>query len=224
MNLENMLLSISKNLETIRKHNPDRVDYYLYAPMNEQTALEISREASLLQQEEQEMLVYTNTGKLISSPNSSGISIEYSTSTDNTIYSTTYVYDNGRTVTTYDNEPQHIDLLYPQNALGEKRVLAKIENRITEYIYNNFDINYIKDNLEGVYQTLSERIYELIEDVVKEEQDDGTWVSDIEEVTETYYNNTDFNYYYAIIDEIRKQPVTMEEKLADIGMSQRDFL
>ena len=44
------------------------------------------------------------------------------------------------------------------------------------------------------------------------------------ELIDVLFEAIDLNYFYEIIDDIPNQPITMEEKMADVGMSYKDFL
>ena len=81
---------------------------------------------------------------------------------------------------------------------------------ILTYIYNVAD--------EKAYDLLCNYIDELHEDYDFEEE------YDVDNYAKKYYGDIDIYCINEIIDDILNAPVTMEEKLADVGMSIKDFL
>ena len=104
-----------------------------------------------------------------------------------------------------------------------EKMMKYVENNIEEYIYNTFDRYYIQEHGSYVYSILIEKIYEIIKDVIIT-QDEYIITCDKSQLIDILFEAIDLNYFYEIIDDIPNQPITMEEKMADVGMSYKDFL
>lgn len=106
------------------------------------------------------------------------------------------------------------------------KVLDSIEDEIEDFIYNNFDRYYIQEAGECIYSVLTEKAYEITEKVITEQEnyDLPSEQKMVEKIIEVAYNAINFTNMYEIIDDILNQPITMEEKLAEVGMSYKDFL
>lgn len=120
-------------------------------------------------------------------------------------------------------------------------LITRIEEKIIDYVYEHFN-NYINDDIAYICQDIQEKSYEIVYGLLESEdgyvfdyiEDDymdnyiGDYIDDydssVEQLTDLILKEIDFNSIYDLVDELSKQPITMEEKLADIGMSQRDFL
>lgn len=105
------------------------------------------------------------------------------------------------------------------------KVLDSIEDEIEDFIYNNFDRYYIQEAGECIYSVLTEKAYEITEKVITEQEnyDLPSEQKMVEKIIEVAYNAINFTNMYEIIDDILNQPITMEEKLAEVGMSYKDF-
>ena len=120
-----------------------------------------------------------------------------------------------------------IDENYYQCELTKDNVVEKmmkyVEEAIEKYIYDTFDRYYIKEHGSYVYSMLTEKAYEITEDIITN-QDEYMIVCSESELIDVLFEAIDLNYFYEIIDDIPNQPITMEEKMADVGMSYKDFL
>lgn len=120
-----------------------------------------------------------------------------------------------------------IDEEYYSEKLTKDNVVEKmmkyVEEKIEEYIYDTFDRYYIKEYGSYVYSILTEKAYEITEDIITN-QDEYMIVCDESELIDVLFEAIDLNYFYEIIDDIPNQPIIMEEKMADVGMSYKDFL
>ena len=120
-----------------------------------------------------------------------------------------------------------IDEKYYSEKLKKDNVVEKkmkyVEEKIEEYIYDTFDKYYIKEYGSYVYSILTEKAYEITEDIITN-QDEYMIVCDESELIDVLFEAIDLNYFYEIIDDIPNQSITMEEKMADVGMSYKDFL
>lgn len=117
-----------------------------------------------------------------------------------------------------------IDMLTINNVVD--KMIDNIEEKIEQYIYNNFDRYYIQEAGECIYSIITEKAYEITEKVITEQEnyDLPSEQKIVEKIIEVAYNAINFTNMYEIIDDILNQPITMEEKLADVGMSYKDFL
>ena len=102
-------------------------------------------------------------------------------------------------------------------------MMKHVEEAIEKYIYDIFDRYYIKEHGPYVYSMLTEKAYEFTEDIITN-QNEYMIVCDESELIDVLLEAIDLNYFYEIIDDIPNQPITMEEKMADVGMSYKDFL
>lgn len=96
-----------------------------------------------------------------------------------------------------------------------------VEERLESFIYETMDRQYIQECGSCIHSVVMERAYEEIDKVLHEEEVEE---EEFEKVSSEVMDNIDFESLYEIIDNILDAPITMEEKLAEIGMSQRDFL
>ena len=121
----------------------------------------------------------------------------------------------------------YCDESYYQDELTKDNVVEKmmkyVEEAIEKYIYDIFDRYYIKEHGSYVYSMLTEKAYEITEDIITN-QDEYMIVCSESELIDVLFEAIDLNYFYEIIDDIPNQPITMEEKMADVGMSYKDFL
>jgi len=121
--------------------------------------------------------------------------------------------------TTYDYQKSELTVAN----ISKTNLISISEERLIEYIEMNFSREYIRESGSYIYQVIHEKAYELIVKTLDDHKDDYLY-EDTDALAEAIFEQMDFEYVYDIIDNILEQPVTMEEKLADIGMSQKDFL
>lgn len=148
------------------------------------------------------------------------IQITSTTSSPSTIIN--YYYGNECTIESFVIDEEY----YPEE-LNKDNVVEKmmkyVEEKIEEYIYDTFDRYYIKEYGSYIYSILTEKAYEITEDIITN-QDEYMIICDENELIDILFEAIDLNYFYEIIDDIPNQPITMEEKMADVGMSYKDFL
>ena len=170
-------------------------DYYMDKPMNEMTLTKMRNDLI----------------KVISTFNS------------NSSYSTiNYYYGNEDTIESFViDEGYYPDELTKDNVV--EKMMKYVEEAIEKYIYDTFDRYYIKEHGPYVYSMLTEKAYEITEDIITN-QDEYIIVCNESELIDVLFEAIDLNYFYEIIDDIPNQPITMEEKMADAGMSYKDFL
>lgn len=100
--------------------------------------------------------------------------------------------------------------------------ITDAEEKIEEYIKDHFDKYDILDDIDYVYQTICEKAYDIVEEILDDVTDDYD-ICDKDSIIDTIIQNIDFNSLYETVDDILCSPRTMEEKMADVGMSERDF-
>lgn len=177
----------------LQKLKPELFDYYMGKPMNEMTLTKMRND--LIQ--------------IISATGSSYTTINY-------------YYGNGDTIESFViDEGYYPDELTKDNVV--EKMMKYVEEAIEKYIYDTFDRYYIKEHGPYVYSMLTEKAYEITEDIITN-QDEYMIVCNESELIDVLFEAIDLNYFYEIIDDIPNQPITMEEKMADAGMSYKDFL
>lgn len=94
------------------------------------------------------------------------------------------------------------------------------------YILEHYDRTDIQEMGSSIYQEISEKVYQYIRDTVINEYDfsDEEWDIMYDAIADLVYERVDFSYIWEAIDEVLDAPVTFEEKLAEVGMSIKDFL
>lgn len=133
-----------------------------------------------------------------------------------------YYYGNEDTIESFViDEGYYPDELTKDNVV--EKMMKYVEEAIEKYIYDTFDRYYIKEHGPYVYSMLTEKAYEITEDIITN-QDEYMIVCNESELIDVLFEAIDLNYFYEIIDDIPNQPITMEEKMADIGVSYKDFL
>lgn len=95
-----------------------------------------------------------------------------------------------------------------------------------DYILEHYDRYDIQDMGSWIYQVVSDEVYQYIRDVIINEYDfsDDDWDMMYDALADIVYSRVDFSYVWDAIDVVLNAPQTMEEKLAEVGMSVRDFL
>lgn len=177
----------------LQKLKPELFDNYIGKPMNEMTLTKMRND--LIQ--------------IISATGSSYTTINY-------------YYGNGDTIESFViDEGYYPDELTKDNVV--EKMMKYVEEAIEKYIYDTFDRYYIKEHGPYVYSTLTEKAYDIVEDIITN-QDEYMIVCNESELIDVLFEAIDLNYFYEIIDDIPNQPITMEEKMADAGMSYKDFL
>ena len=148
--------------------------------------------------------------------------IQITSCTDSSYSIINYQYGDEHTIESFV-----IDEDYCQDELTKDNVVEKmikyVEEAIEKYIYDTFDRYYIKEHDSYIYSMLIEKAYEITEDIITN-QDEYMIACNESELIDILFEAIDFNYFYEIIDDIPNQPITMEEKMADAGMSYKDFL
>ena len=180
----------------LQKLKPELFDYYMYEPMDEVTITRMRND----------LIQITST---------------FNSSSHTTI---NYYYGNGNTIESFIIDEGYypdVDELTKDNVV--EKMMKYVEEAIEKYIYDTFDRYYIQEYGSYVYSMLTEKAYEITEDIITN-QDEYVIICDKDKLIDILFEAIDLNYFYEIIDNIPNQPITMEEKLADVGMSYKDFL
>lgn len=180
----------------LQKLKPELFDYYMYEPMDEVTITRMRND----------LIQITSTS---------------SSSSHTTI---NYYYGNGDTIESFIIDESYypdVDELTKDNVV--EKMMKYVEEAIEKYIYDTFDRYYIQEYGSYVYSMLTEKAYEITGDIITN-QDEYVIICDKDKLIDVLFEAIDLNYFYGIIDNIPNQPITMEEKMADVGMSYKDFL
>ena len=104
-------------------------------------------------------------------------------------------------------------------------LIQEVESKLADYIYE-IDRDFIMDAGSSVYEIIYSRAYDIAESVLTKglEDDYSLLERDEDDVVEEIISFIDFESLYEIIDEVLNAPRTMEEKLAEVGMSIYDFI
>lgn len=178
----------------LQKLKPELFDSYMNEPMNKVTLEKMKKD--LIQ------IISSTTGSSYTTIN--------------------YYYGNGDTIESFVIDERY----YPEELTKDnvvEKMMKYVEEAIEKYIYDTFDRYYIKEHGPYVYSMLTEKAYEISEDIITN-QDEYMIVCNENELIDVLFEAIDLNYFYEIIDDIPNQPITMEEKMADVGMSYKDFL
>lgn len=139
--------------------------------------------------------------------------IDYMDSDGNVLYSTNTYHDES-----FNGDIHYREALTP-NSIAQ--LVSTIEERIEEYIQRDFDRYYIAELGNYVYQFIQEKVYDIAVEVIEEAEKEyiipDSFVDDI-------MKDIDFESLYDLVEDILHAPITMEEKLAEVGMSMKDFL
>lgn len=140
------------------------------------------------------------------------------------------LYDNmGNIVKTYENTMNTVDFDYHYRTILTKRAISRqlvptTEERLEGYIQDNYDRYTVHEYGSYIYQMIQEKAYDFASEVVEETKNDEYIIDNEESVVDTIMQEIDFDSLYDLVEDILHAPITMEEKLAEVGMSIRDFL
>ena len=117
-----------------------------------------------------------------------------------------------------------------EKELESRNIIDEVENLLKDYVLEHFNRYDIQEMGSCIYNVADEKAYDLLCNYINElhenyyfdEEYDEEY--DVDNYAEKYYRDIDIYCIDEIIDDILNAHVTMEEKLADIGMSIKDFL
>lgn len=162
------------------------------------------------------------------SSNSSTFQSYYKNPYDDYYKLTRITYDkNGKILEqTFYNE-EVIDIKYKTiltpKKISRTRLVPTTEERLEGYIQDNYDRYIVQEYGTYIYQMIQEKAYDIASEIIEEAKDEYD-IQDEDAVIEAIIEEIDFDSMYELVEDILHAPITMEEKLADVGMSIRDFL
>ena len=99
----------------------------------------------------------------------------------------------------------------------------EVEERLKEYIENNYDRYDIKEYGDYIYSVIQEKAYEFAYEIIEQSKDEYI-IPNEDKIVEEIIEQIDFESIYELVEAILKSPITTEDRLADLGMSMSDFL
>lgn len=109
------------------------------------------------------------------------------------------------------NIDKHLDVL-----------VDKAQERVIEYIQGHYDKYDIQEHQSYMYQIITDKSYDIIIALLDEDYEVND--NDFDSIVEQIQGELDFAEFYEVVDDILHTAMTMEEKLAEVGMSYRDFI
>lgn len=109
------------------------------------------------------------------------------------------------------NIDKHLDVL-----------VDKAQERVIEYIQEHYDKYDIQEHQSYMYQIITDKSYDII--IALLDKDYEVNDNDFDSIVEQIQSELDFAEFYEVVDDILHAAMTMEEKLAEVGMSYRDFI
>ena len=134
-----------------------------------------------------------------------------------------FIDEEGFFCVNYDKAKPVLTIKEMENSAMANTLVSAIENELEEYIYDNFDRYELIEYGSYIYSVIQEKAYEFIGkaiDKIKEDYD----IEDEDKYADGLFEAIDFDSLYDVVDDVINAPMTTEEKLAEIGMSYRDFL
>ncbi len=102
--------------------------------------------------------------------------------------------------------------------------VSQVEERLEEFLLDNYDRYEIVEYGHYIYDVIQEKAYEIASEIIEKLKDEVSFNDTDEIIIEAMLAEVDFESLYDVVDDILNAPITMEEKLAEVGMSYRDFL
>lgn len=109
------------------------------------------------------------------------------------------------------NIDKHLDVL-----------VDKAQERVIEYIQEHYDKYDVQEHQLYMYQIITDKSYDIIIALLDEDYEVND--NDFDSIVEQIQGELDFAEFYEVVDDILHTAMTMEEKLAEVGMSYRDFI
>lgn len=109
------------------------------------------------------------------------------------------------------NVDKHLDVL-----------VDKAQERVIEYIQEHYDKYDVQEHQSYMYQIITDKSYDIIIALLDEDYEVND--NDFDSIVEQIQSELDFAEFYEVVDDILHAAMTMEEKLAEVGMSYRDFI
>ena len=126
----------------------------------------------------------------------------------------------------YDEFSMKSEVVTFEKELESKDIVDEVENLLKDYILEHFNRYDIQEIGSYIYNIADEKAYDLLCNYIDKLHEDYNFEEeyDVDNYAKKYYGDIDIYCINEIIDDILNAPVTMEEKLADVGMSIKDFL
>lgn len=117
----------------------------------------------------------------------------------------------GRQCIDSSNIDKHLDVL-----------VDKVQERVIEYIQEHYDKYDVQEHQSYMYQIITDKSYDIIIALLDEDYEVND--NDFDSIVEQIQGELDFAEFYEVVDDILHTAMTMEEKLAEVGMSYQDFI
>lgn len=126
----------------------------------------------------------------------------------------------------YDELSMKSEVVTFEKELESKDIVDEVENLLKDYVLEHFNRYDIQEIGSYIYNIADEKAYDLLCNYINKLHEDYDFEEeyDVDNYAKKYYGDIDIYCINEIIDDILNAPVTMEEKLADVGMSIKDFL
>ena len=126
----------------------------------------------------------------------------------------------------YDEFSMKSEVVTFEKELESKDIIDEVENLLKDYVLEHFNRYDIQEIGSYIYNVADEKAYDLLCNYIDKLHEDYDFEEeyDVDNYAKKYYGDIDIYCINEIIDDILNAPVTMEEKLADVGMSIKDFL
>lgn len=126
----------------------------------------------------------------------------------------------------YDEFSMKSEVVTFEKELESKDIVDEVENLLKDYFLEHFNRYDIQEIGSYIYNIADEKAYDLLCNYIDKLHEDYDFEEeyDVDNYAKKYYGDIDIYCINEIIDDILNAPVTMEEKLADVGMSIKDFL
>ena len=118
----------------------------------------------------------------------------------------------------------YVQELTIQKVLEDKSIISNIEDKLRDYIQDNFDKYSIQGMGSYVCQHLTDKAYDITEKYLNELQEEYNFKDSEYDIADAIIQAIDFDDLYELVNDILNAPITFEEKLSDVGMSIHDFI
>lgn len=126
----------------------------------------------------------------------------------------------------YDEFSMKSEVVTFEKELESKDIVDEVENLLKDYVLEHFNRYDIQEIGSYIYNIADEKAYDLLCNYIDKLHEDYDFEEeyDVDNYAKKYYGDIDIYCINEIIDDILNAPIIMEEKLADVGMSIKDFL
>lgn len=98
-----------------------------------------------------------------------------------------------------------------------------LEEKVEEYILNEIDKYMINDYGVYIYQVIQDKAYDIVYEIIEEAKEEYD-IPNEDKIVEAIMSSIKYDSFYELLEDISIAPTTIEEKMSDIGMSNKDFL